>query len=453
MVDRLLYGTRPTPYSVLAGIAALSRGTPAPTRRTWPGWPRRWAAGWAPPPAGSPCCGRGCGTGSTAGPSPGRQRDRDPVVEVPVRHGTERIGTIAVDRGAVAGLHGQRQHLLEDVADSLGAVFQASRSGIELERQLRAALAYAGGIAVSRRAVVAEMDWERRRIERDLHDGAQHHLVSLRLALGLVEHQVSTAQLDQARSRLAQIADQIEVAEEILAETAKGVSAPLLAELGLVRALRKELGGGQPPVPVDAQDVDEQLRIPGDVEAAVYFCCLEAVNNARKHAPGAAIGVRLETADGRLRFTVRDEGPGWDTTAGPASGGRGLRNVAARVTAVGGRVEIRSEPGAGTTVEGSAPVRAPEPERPDAEAGPGLRAGAAALMNSSVSLLDLVRDALRAARELYHGSPRAAALRELAERVDEPLRVAVGGPPGAGARPWSRPCGPLWRPSGSRSRG
>ncbi len=436
MVDRLLYGTRPTPYSVLAEIAALSRGS---------------ASTDAPDLARvAETVGRGLGAVACRLTvlRPGL-RDRvyrwaepglsakpgieTPMVEVAVQHGTERIGTIAVDRGAVAGLHGQRQHLLEDVADSLGVVFQASRSGIELERQLRAALAYAGGIAVSRRAVVAEMDWERRRIERDLHDGAQHHLVSLRLALGLVEHQVSTAQLEQARSRLAQIADQIEVAEEILAETAKGVSAPLLAELGLVRALRKELGGGQPPVPVDAQDVDEQLRIPGDVEAAVYFCCLEAVNNARKHAPGAAIGVQLETADGRLRFTVRDEGPGWDTTAGPASGGRGLRNVAARVTAVGGRVEIRSEPGVGTTVEGSAPVRAPEPERPDAEAGPGFRAGAAALMNSSVSLLDLVRDALRAARELYHGSPRAAALRELAERVDEPLRVAVGGPPGAGS--------------------
>ena len=334
VVDRLLYGTRPTPYSVLAGIAALSRGTTHRRARTWPGWPRR----------------SGRGLGATACRltvlRPGL-RDRvytwtrpgvgaEPVVEVPVRHGTERIGTIAVDHGAVAGLHGQRQHLLEDVADSLGAVFQASRSGIELERQLRAALAYAGGIAVSRRAVVAEMDWERRRIERDLHDGAQHHLVSLRLTLGLVEHQVSTGQLDQARARLAQIAEQIEVAEEILAETAKGVSSPLLAELGLVRALRQELGAGQPPVPVDAHGVDEELRIPSDVEAAVYFCCLEAVNNARKHAPGAAIGVRLETADGRLHFAVRDEGPGWDMATAPRRrAGRGMRNLTARVD--GGR--------------------------------------------------------------------------------------------------------------------
>ena len=431
IVDRLLYGTRPTPYSVLAGIAALSRGT----------------SGTGAPDLArlAEAVGRGLGASACrltvlrpglrdrvyAWARPGRAAEL--VVEVPVRHGSERIGTIAVDQGAVAGLHGQRQHLLEDVADSLGVVFQASRSGIELERQLRAALAYAGGIAVSRRAVVAEMDWERRRIERDLHDGAQHHLVSLRLALGLVEHQVSTNQLEQARSRLTQIADQIEVAEEILAETARGVSSPLLAELGLVRALRQELGGGQPPVGVDATGVDEEVRIPSDVEAAVYFCCLESVNNARKHAAGAAIEVRLETADGRLRFSVRDEGPGWDMRTAPASAGRGLRNVAARVAAVGGHVDIRSEVGVGTVVEGSAPVRPAEPEPADAVQSAGFRAGAAARMTSSVSLLDQVRDAMRAARELYHGTPRADALRELAERADEPLRVAVGGPTGAGS--------------------
>jgi signal transduction histidine kinase len=428
-VDRLLYGTRPTPYSVLAGIAALSRGTST----DGPDLARVAEA-------------VGRGVGATACRltvlRPGL-RDRvyswskpgvgsDPVVEVAVWHGSEQIGSIAVDQGAVAGLHGQRRHLLEDIADSLGAVFQASRAGIELERQLRAALAYAGGIAVSRRAVVAEMDWERRRIERDLHDGAQHHLVSLRLALGLVEHQVSTGQLDQARSRLEQITVQIDVAEAILAETAKGVSSPLLAELGLVRALRKELGSGHPPVVVDAHGVDEELRIPSDVEAAVYFCCLEAVNNARKHAPGAAIAVQLATAEGRLRFVVRDEGPGWDTAA-TGSAGRGMRNLTARIGTVGGRLEVRSAPGSGTTVEGSAPLPAPpgEPAEVAAER-PGFRPGATPVLTGSLPLPDQVRDALRAARELYHGSGKADALRELAERLEEPLRVAVSGPPGAG---------------------
>ncbi len=427
-VDRLLYGSRPTPYRVLAGIAALSRGI----RTDGPDLARVAEA-----------VGRDLGAGvcRLTVVRPGL-RDRvyawaepgvtaEPAVEVPVMHGQERVGSIAVDQGAVAGLHGRRRRLLEDVADSLGAVFQAHRAGIELERQLRAALAYAGGIAVSRRAVVAEMDWERRRIERDLHDGAQHHLVSLRLTLGLVEHQLSTGQLDQARARLAQIAEQIDVTEAILAETAMGVSSPLLTELGLVRALRQELGAGQPPVAVDAECVDEQLQIPSDVQAAVYFCCLEAVNNARKHASGAPVGVRLETADGHLRFIVRDEGPGWDTAAGSTSAGRGMRNLMARVGMVSGWVNVRSEVGAGTSVEGSAPLRLPTPE-PDTRTSVRVRPAVAAAMTAGPALVDQVRDALRAARELYHNTRHAEELRELAERLDQPLRVSVSGPPGCG---------------------
>ncbi len=231
----------------------------------------------------------------------------DPVVEVDVRHGRSASARSRWTSARSPACTASASTCSRTSPTASAWCSRPTGPGIELERQLRAALSYAGGIAVSRRAVVAEMDWERRRIERDLHDGAQHHLVSLRLALGLVEHQVSTAQLAQARTRLEQIADQIDVAEAILAETAKGVSSPLLAELGLVRALRRELGSGHPPVAVDAHGVDEQLRLPADVEAAVYFCCLEAVNNARKHAPGrgdrGAAGHRRRTGCGSSSAT------------------------------------------------------------------------------------------------------------------------------------------------------
>jgi signal transduction histidine kinase len=422
LADRLLFGTRPTPYSVLAGVAALSRGT----------------ATDAPDLARvAEAVGRGLGartcrltvrrpglrdrsyTWSEAG------HDPDELVEVVVRHGSEAIGALAVDYDAVAGVESQRQHLLEDLADSLGVVLQASRLGIDLERQLRAALAHAEEIAVSRRAVVAEMDRERRRIERDLHDGAQHHLVSLRLTLGLVEHQVSTAQFDDARARLEQVVDKIDMAESILAETAMGVSAPLLAELGLVRALEKELAGGQPPVAVDASGVDTAGRFPHDVESAVYFCCLEAVNNARKHARGAAIDVRLRIEDGRLRFVVQDEGPGWDQDRVSGSPGRGMRNLTARISAVGGRIEVRSALGKGTTVEGSVPL----PEIAEPRPTPARPVAAVA---AAVPLLDQVRDAVREARELYHGTALVDAVRVLAERLDAPLRIGVSGGEGSG---------------------
>jgi signal transduction histidine kinase len=427
LADRLLFGARPTPYRVLAGITALSRVT----------------ATDAPDLARvAEAVGRGLGAATcrltVVRPglrdrsytwAAGAQHEPEELVEVEVRHGSEAIGTLAVDYAAVAGLQPQRRHLLEDVADSLGVVLQASRFGIELERQLRAALAHANEIAVSRRAVVAEMDGERRRIERDLHDGAQHHLVSLRLTLGLVEHQVSTAQFDKARSRLEQFVDQIDMAESILAETAMGVSSPLLAEVGLVRALDKELAAGQPPVAVDARGVDGQF--PHDIESAVYFCCLEAVNNARKHAEGATVGVRLRVEGARLRFTVDDDGPGWDQARAGASPGRGLRNVTTRVCAVGGRIEIRSAIGRGTTVEGSVPLPQPESqpagsqpaESQPAEPRPAFPAAAAPLR----SLSDEVRDALREARELYRATPHADALGRLARRIEAPPRTAVAG--------------------------
>ncbi|WP_214367761.1 ATP-binding protein [Pseudonocardia sp. H11422] len=360
LVDRLLYGTRPTPYSVLARIAALSRSTAtdAPDlARVAEAVARGLGAAVCRLTVVRPGLRDRSYAWAEAGADPGT----DDFVEVPVYHGEERIGSIAVDRGAVVGLYAQRRHLLEDIADSLGVVMQASRAGIELDRQLRAVLAHAGDIAVARRQAVAEMDGERRRIERDLHDGAQHHLVSLRLTLGLVEHQVATAQFDRVRDRLDQIAGQIESAEAVLAATATGVSSPLLAERGLVAALDLELSGGHPPVPLDSGGVGADRRFPADVETAVYFCCLESVNNARKHAPGAAVVVRLATVDGWLCFTVRDEGPGYDQGAGSGSPGRGLRNVQARMSAVGGRVAVRSRPGAGSTVEGSVPLPADGP--------------------------------------------------------------------------------------------
>ncbi|GAA5110525.1 ATP-binding protein [Pseudonocardia adelaidensis] len=414
--DQLLFGTRPTPYSVLAGITAFSRVT----------------ATDAPDLARvAEAVGRGLGAATCrlTVTRPGlrdrsytwneeEERHPDELVQVVVRHGTEAIGTLAVDYDAVAGLHRHRQHLLEDVAESLGAVLQASRYGIELERQLRAALAHASEIAASRRAVVAEMDGERRRIERDLHDGAQHHLVSLRLALGLVEHQVSTAQYGKARERLAQVSGQIDLAESILAETAMGVSSPLLAECGLLRALEKELAGGEPPVAVDASGVDGDGRFPHDVESAVYFSCLEAVNNARKHAQGATIAVRLCTGNGRLRFTVRDDGPGWDRSRASGSPGRGLRNVTVRISAVGGEIDVRSAPGQGTTVEGSVPV--PLPAARDAKGQP-------AAVGPAQPLIDQVRDAVREARERYRSTARADAVRVLGERLDAPLRIGVAG--------------------------
>jgi signal transduction histidine kinase len=334
---------------------------------------------------------------------------------VPVRHGGEDVGTLAVDRVTVPGTPAQRRQVLEDVASSLGVVLAAERSGIELERQLRAALSHATEIAVARRRAVAESDSERRRIERDLHDGAQHQLVTLSLALGLVEHGLATGRLDQARTGLDSVGAQLDAVADLLARTTAGVTSPVLARSGLVAALREELAQDDPPVALDAP---AGVRFPAEVERAVYFVCLEAVNNSRKHAPGARVGVRLVTDGHRLHFVVRDDGPGWTPTAG--SSGRGMRNLAARVAAVGGEVDVRSAPGHGTTVEGSVPLPAPAPDRAPVTGtpvGPGV--------------FDRVRTLVRSARDLYHGSREAERLHALARTIDGPFRIAVAGSPDA----------------------
>jgi signal transduction histidine kinase len=364
VADRLLYGTRPAPYGVLAELAALPRTT----------------TGDVPDLAGTAeVVGRGLGatTCRLTVHRPGL-RDRtyqwvrpgedeaETLLEVPSRHGGQEVGRIAIDRAALAGADDQRQDLLHAIANSLGVVLEAARVGIDLERQLRAALAHAAEIADARRRAVAEADSERRRIERDLHDGAQHHLVSLSLVLGLAEFEVGAGRFMQARARVEQALKQLDTAETVLARTAAGLSAPALGEHGAVAALRAEFEG-DPHVRFDSTGVTGQ-RFSPEVEAAVYFCCLEAVSNARKHAPGAPVRLRLSTEEELLHLTVRDEGPGWEAQAGSGAQGRGLRNMASRIAAVGGRLEVRSTPGRGTAVEGWVPLAAPALDRPAAVA-------------------------------------------------------------------------------------
>ncbi len=354
LTDRLLYGVRPTPYRVLADIAKLAPSSTAAgldlsdvarsvgnaldaeecritvVRHSLSDRTYRWSR-----------------SGTDEAPA---------LLSVPIRHGDEQIGTLAVEHAAVVGMHADRRQLLEDIAGVLGTVVEAHRIGIELERQLRAAVAHSAEIASSRRTAVSEMDAERRRIERDLHDGVQHYLVSGRLALGLVEFDAKSGRTESAVQRLDMLAGQLEAAERVLTETVGGVRSMLLTDHGLAVALDLELAGAASPVAITA-DIAPGRRYPPDVESAVFLCCLESVNNAVKHAAGAPVTVRIAEAGGTLRFTISDSGPGFVPPAGAdRSSGRGLRNVRRRITDVGGWLNLTSEPGRGTTVDGVVPV-------------------------------------------------------------------------------------------------
>ena len=203
----------------------------------------------------------------------------------------------------------------------------------------------------SRARILAAADDERRRIERNLHDGGQQRLVALRVRLELADETMRESPA-RARGMLRQLGAEVDAALEELRSLAAGVYPSLLADRGLTDALRSAARHSPVPASVDVSGSD---RYSQDIEAAVYFCCLEALQNVAKHAPDASrVAISLER-NGDLRFAVRDDGPGFDTAA---AAGHGLVNMRDRVAAVGGTLEIDGASG-GTAILGTVPVGAP----------------------------------------------------------------------------------------------
>jgi len=241
----------------------------------------------------------------------------------------------------------------EPVLAVLAAVVAASAA--QLHRQ-------AAELQASRTRIVAVADSERRRIERNLHDGAQQRLTALAikvsLACELAEHDAG-----QARILLAELRGDVREAAEELRHLAHGVYPPLLAGSGLTAALTAAAGRAPLPVTVQATPAD---RYPAEVEATVYFCCLEAIQNACKHAgDGATLAVRVWEEGPALAFDVTDDGNGFE--AGARGLGAGFTNMEDRLCALRGSLRVESAPGRGTRVSGRLPagrVTGPVPRPP-----------------------------------------------------------------------------------------
>ena len=202
----------------------------------------------------------------------------------------------------------------------------------------------------SRQRLVAAQDDERRKLERNLHDGAQQQLVALQVQLRLMEQHVgrdAEKELELVRGVQAAAG----AALEDLRDLARGIYPPLLADQGLVAALKAQASRSVVTVTVDGDGID---RYPRDVEAAVYFCTLEALNNVAKYADAASARVDLHEDDGLLRFRVHDDGQGFDTRQ--TRYGTGVQGMIDRLDAIGGTLEVSSEPGRGTIVEGTVPI-------------------------------------------------------------------------------------------------
>ncbi len=207
---------------------------------------------------------------------------------------------------------------------------------------------HAHQLQVSRARVVAAGDAARRRLERDLHDGAQHRLVAMSVQLSRVGRLL---QQDPGRvpDALAELEAELHDTIANLREVTHGLYPPLLAARGLGPALAAAIR--RVPLPTTL-DVDGVTRYPAELEAAVYFCCLEALQNVVKHADASSAAVTITTMPS-LEFAVSDDGVGFSDPQQAA--GTGLANMADRIGAVGGRLEISSVPGQGTVVNGTFP--------------------------------------------------------------------------------------------------
>jgi signal transduction histidine kinase len=345
--DRLVYGRRATPYEVLTEFServgtsyatedvlprmaqVLGEGTGADVARIWllVGNEFRAAAAWPADTVPAKPVGSGPGVLEVPGEAVTEVRDRG-----------ELLGALSVRMPASDPMSPSKERLVKDLAAQAGLVLR----NVRLVEDVRA----------SRQRLVAAQDEERRRLERNIHDGAQQQLVALAVKARLAQ-QMTERDPAKAAEILGQIEAETQTALEDLRDLARGIYPPLLADRGLVAALEAQSRKASVLVSVDADTVG---RYPADIEATVYFCTLEALQNVAKYAGADRTVIRLSQSNGSLTFEVVDDGRGFDPDA--VADGSGLQGMADRLAAVGGSLEVRSAPGRGTTLAGSVPVSA-----------------------------------------------------------------------------------------------
>jgi len=282
-------------------------------------------------------------------------RDGASVRVAPVAHLGELLGFIVAERRATdTEFDEDEDRVLSDLARQLGLALHNVRLDTALQASLDELQIRNAQLVASRARIVAAADESRRRIERNLHDGAQQHLVAMAVKLGLAR-QLLDADAATAATMLEELRDDAQVTLGELRELAHGIYPPLLRSRGLQEALQAAANRAVLPTTVVA---DELPRFDPDIEAAVYFCCLEAIQNAGKHAgAGATVTVAIEHDDSGLRFAVTDDGAGFDpATVADGSGGHGFVNMEDRLGAFDGTLTVTSAPGEGTTVEGRVPT-------------------------------------------------------------------------------------------------
>jgi signal transduction histidine kinase len=248
----------------------------------------------------------------------------------------ELLGALSVAFPASDPMDPSKEKLVRDLAAQAGLVLR----NVRLIEELRD----------SRRRIVATQDERAKKLERNIHDGAQQQLVTLQVKQRIVD---SLVDRDPAKAHelLSQVQAETAAALDDLRDLARGIYPPLLADQRLAAALESQARKSTIPVTVDADRIG---RYAPETEAAVYFSCLEALQNVAKYAEATSATVRLAQATGTLTFEVSDDGRGFDPDA--TSRGSGLHGIADRLAALGGELDVHSTPGDGTTVAGRVPL-------------------------------------------------------------------------------------------------
>ena len=352
VAERRIRGGRPAPYDLLTGFAhSVTSRFPAdelPARMammlaeaTGAAWAQVWLSV------------RGKLNLAATWPVDAAADDRPPYVldqsgSVPGRHvlavqyAGRTLGTLTLQQRDQSPLTPVEERLFAGLATQAGMALRNAQLRAELAQHLTELSERAHELQVSRARLVATQDEERQRLERDIHDGAQQHLVALGVNLRLARMLVT-----RAPERAAQLVTEQRVAAkdaiETLARLTNGIYPAVLAQEGLEPALRAAASGCPIPVEIESSLAD---RLPDEVEASLYFCSLEALQNAAKHSGATRITIRL-TPSGGACLEVADDGHGF---ASPATTGSGLANMHDRIESIGGTLAIESLPGRGTTL-------------------------------------------------------------------------------------------------------
>lgn len=354
LVTRLFLGGRQSPYEVLRRFSGAVGGTYASaevaprmaqvlTEGTGAEWSQVWlmvhdrpvlAATW-PPDADAD------DSAPTDMEAPGRRN-------LSVRHADEVLAVLRLQLGD-RPMTSVEERLFSGLAAQAGLVLRGVRLRVERAGRLADLSARADELRASRERLVDAQDTARRRLEPDIHDGAQQHLVAMAVNLRLAET-VARKSSRRAAGILAAQCDAVDETRRVLTDLSRGIYPRLLTEEGIASALRTALAGGPVPVVITEYGVGRYDR---SIEIAVYYCCLEAVQNAGKHSGAKLVTIDLRAGSDRLDVTVEDDGGGFSA---PPLPGVGLANMRDRIEGLGGTLVVEATAAGGARVRATVPT-------------------------------------------------------------------------------------------------